>query len=203
MTWATINGCLCSKFYLSSSFQSCKSTDSIKCLLSRSSLGCLRAIWAKTKRRFTFNLTPTIRLKSSKYIKELKLAASNTSQEFFVNCINFSVSDFWELVVSAKNVKKLCIQNSKIPLDSKFEFSQQLDVWDINYFDMYGCGDASNSDWTSNPQRLDNLLEAISKWVPFKNSLKTFYIKNCGISKEKVEEISKKYGLNEFSFTMA
>ena len=49
---------------------------------------------SKNQKEFRFNFAAAIRLESIKYIKELKLAASNTSQEFIANCINFSVVDF-------------------------------------------------------------------------------------------------------------
>ena len=150
--------------------------------------------------KFTFNYESDQKLESSKYIKELKLAAANTTDEFSVSFFNFSITDFWELVVSAKLTKNLFIKFSTIPLDSKFEFGQQLDVCNIGFLCMYCCGDKDNGDWASNPERFENLLEAISKWIPFKNSLKTFYIEDCGVTKAKAEKIRKKYGLNELKF---
>ena len=152
------------------------------------------------QKEFTFNLFSNERLESSKYIKELKLAAANTKDEFFVKNLNFSVVDFWGLVVSAKLAKKLYINYSKIPLDSKFEFGQQLDVCNIRHLDMDGCGAEDSGEWASNSERFENLLEAISKWVAFKNSLKTLDIAYCGVTKEKAEEIRKKYGLDELEF---
>ena len=152
------------------------------------------------QKKFSFNYNSDQRLECSNYIKELKLAAANTKDEFWVKNLHFCASDFWELIVSAKLVKKLYISNSMIPIDSKFEFDQQLDVCNISYLNMYYCGNKSNGNWASNPERFENLLEAISKWVPFKNSLKTFDIAYCGVTKKKAEEIKNKYGLNDLNF---
>ena len=67
---------------------------------------------SKGQKKFTFNCAGP-RLESSKYIKELKLAAANTADEFYVRNFNFSIADFWELVVSAKHTKKLYIKQIK------------------------------------------------------------------------------------------
>ena len=155
---------------------------------------------SKGQKEFTFNWNSDQRLESNKYINELKLAAANTKVDIYIGSLNFCASDFWELVVSAKLIKKLYIKNSTIPLDGKFEFGPQLDVCNISYLSMYHCGDEDNGDWASNPERFENLLEAISKWVPFKNRLEIFDIGYCGVTKKKAEEIRNKYGLNELQF---
>ena len=157
---------------------------------------------SKGQKEFEFNHENDSRLESSKYIKELKIAAANTAEVLWVNNLNFSITDFWELVVSAKLTNKLYIWESTIPLDSKFEFGPMLGVCNISYLSMYSCGDKDNGNWASNPETFENLLEAISKWVPFKNSLKTFNIEFCGVTKKKAKEIGKKYGLNELKFVV-
>ena len=48
----------------------------------------------KDQKEFTFNHNFDQRLESSKYIKELKLAAASTEDQFYVSNFNFSVSDF-------------------------------------------------------------------------------------------------------------
>ena len=49
---------------------------------------------SKGQRDFTFNYDCYRRLESSEYINELKLAAANTTDEFYVSNFNFSVADF-------------------------------------------------------------------------------------------------------------
>ena len=118
---------------------------------------------SKGQKNFYFNWSSDQRLESSKYITELKLAAANTVNEFYVSNLNFSITDFCELVISAKLASELYICKSIIPLDNKFEFGQQLDVCNTDYLSMQYCGDKDNGDWASNPERFENLLEAISK----------------------------------------
>ena len=155
----------------------------------------------KNQSRFYFNWNSVSYLESSKYIRELRLAADNTTDSFGVNKLTFSVEDFKSLIVSARHVKNLYIYNSCIPLDSKFEFGEQLDSSNIEYFVVQNCGDKDCGDWAAHPLRFENLLEAISNCLALRNSLKTIYIGGCGVSREKAEQMRNIYGLSELSFT--
>ena len=156
---------------------------------------------SKNQSQFYFNRSSEGKLESSKYIRELKLAAANTADHFLVNNLVFSAEDFRSMVVAAKHTKFLYIFNSSLPLNCEFNFGEQLDLSDIRGFYLDNCGCANRGDWAANPSRFENLLEAISKCLPFKNSLKTLRITGCGISKEKAEQICKKYGLNQLNVT--
>ena len=156
---------------------------------------------SKNQAQFYFNWNSGSKVESSKYIRELRLAADSTTENFVVYNLSFSVEDFKSLVVSARHVKCLYIRSSLIPLDSKFDFGDQLDSSNIQYFDVNCSEDKVDEDWAAHPHRLENLLEAISNSLALKNSLKTLDIGGCGVSKEKAEQMCKKYGLNELSFT--
>ena len=156
---------------------------------------------SKNQIGFHFNYNFGSKVESSKYIWELKLAAENTDETFAVKNLTFSVEDFKSLVVSAKHIKNLYIQLSSIPLDNKFEFGDQLDSSEIQNFYVSYSGNKDNGDWAVHPERFENLLEAISNSLALKNSLKTLNILDCGVSKEKAEQMRKNYGLNELSFT--
>ena len=156
---------------------------------------------SKNQKQFYFNWNSSSKVESSKYIRELRLAADNTVNDFGVCNLTFSVEDFKSLVVSVKHVKSLFIRNSLIPLDSKFDFGDQLDSSNIQYFDVYQSGNKDNGDWAAHPERFENLLEAISNSLALRNSLKTLGITDCGVSKEKAEQVCKKYGLNELKIT--
>ena len=152
---------------------------------------------SKNQKQFYFNWNPSSKVESSKYIRELRLAAENTIDHFGVNNLTFSVEEFKSLVVSARHVKWFYIRSSLIPLDSKFDFGDQLDSSDIQYFCVQHSGNADNGDWAAHPHRLENLLEAISNCLALRNSLKTLGIGSCGVSIEKAEQMCRKYGLNE------
>ena len=96
---------------------------------------------SKNQSKFYFNWASDSMVESSKYIRELRLAANNTADIFGVWSLTFSVEDFKSLVVSAKLVKVLDIYYSWIPLDSKFDFEEQMDSSDIKKINLYGCGD--------------------------------------------------------------
>ena len=156
---------------------------------------------SKNQSIFYFNWGSNSKVESSKYIRELRLAADNTTDIFGVYNLTFSVEDFKSLVVSARHIKNLYIQISWIPLDCKFDFGDQLDSSDIQTIYVQSCGSAANGDWAAYPERFENLLEAISNSLALRNSLKTLDINGCGVTKEKAEQMRKKYGLNELSIT--
>ena len=131
---------------------------------------------SKNQKQFYFNNGSISKVESNKYIRELRLAAENTADCFGVHNFTFSAEDFKSLVVSARHVKKLYIRSSWIPLDCKIDFGDQLDSSDIQYFDVQSCGNKANGDWAVNHERFENLLEAISKCLALRNSLKTLYI---------------------------
>ena len=155
---------------------------------------------SKNQNKFYFNYNSSSKVESSKYIRELRLAADNTTDTFGVYNLTFSVEDFKSLVVSARHVKKLFVVYSLIPLDCKFDFGDQLDSSNIQYFNVKSCGNTANGDWAAHPERFENLLEAISNCLALRNSLKILHIYDCGVSREKAEQMCKKYGLNELSF---
>ena len=156
---------------------------------------------SKNQPVFYFNWNSWSILESENYIKELKLAAESTADRFGVWGMNFSTEDFRSMVVSAKQVGYLHIFNSLIPLDSEFDFGEQLDYTNIHYFDVCLCGCENKGNWAENPNRFENLVEAISKSLPFRNNLKTLNITGCELSKEKAEQIWNKYGLHELNIT--
>ena len=156
---------------------------------------------SKNQSQFYFNYYSSSKVESSKYIRELRLAADNTADYFYVKNLTFSVEDFKSLVVSGRHVKNLYIRTSLIPLDCKFDFEDQLDSSDIQNFYVQNWGDKDNGDWAVHPLRFENLLEAISNSLALRNSLKTLNIGSCGVSKEKAEQMWKKYGLNELKIT--
>ena len=143
----------------------------------------------KTQKQFYFNYNSSSKVESSKYIRELRLAADNTADGFYVKNLTFSIEDFKSLVVSARHVKTLSIQISSIPLDCKFDFGDQLDSSNIQFIEMSYSGNTNNGDWAVHPERFENLLEAISNSLALKNSLKTLHIGGCGVSKEKAEQM--------------
>ena len=156
---------------------------------------------SKNQKQFYFNWNSSSKVESSKYIRELRLAAESTADHFGVYNLTFSVEDFKSLVVAAKHVKYLYIYYSSIPLDFKFDFGDQLDTSNIQYFNVHNCGSKDNGDWAVHPERLENLLEAISNCLALRNRMKTLGIEDCGVSKEKAEQMRKKYGLNELLIT--
>ena len=131
---------------------------------------------SKGQNFFYFNWNSNSNVESSKYIRELRLAADKMAITFGVCNLTFSGEDFQSLMVSAKHVLSLYIRSSLIPLDCKFDFGEQLDSSDIQRIDMQSCGSADYGDWATHPLRFENLIEAISNCLPLRNSLKNMDI---------------------------
>ena len=146
--------------------------------------------------RFLFNATKQFQIEGSKYIEELKEVSKRTTDYLYVYYTNFSSKEFCELVSVAKNVKRLYFAYDFIPLDKEFDFGSDMKGCKIEQFYLNYSGNSNYSNWSQNPNRLENLIAAIAKCEPLTKSLKRLYIQYCDIAKEKAQEILNKYKLN-------
>ena len=141
-----------------------------------------------------FNFDDKIELSASKYIESLKVASTKTSDVFVVDKTNFSPDEFRELVCAAKATKELGFYYDIIPLD------EQVDFWNmeeskVEYLSFQYSGGSAYSNWKSHPMRFENLVASIAKSQGLKHSLKTLYIRDWEITKDKAQEVLNKYNL--------
>ena len=115
---------------------------------------------------FYFNNTKQFQIEGIKYIEELKEVAKRTTHYFYVFYTNFSSKEFCELVSAAKNVKHLIFCYDLIPLDEEFDFGSDMEGCKIERFYLRYSGGSSYSNWSQNPNRLENLIAAIAKCEP-------------------------------------
>ena len=127
-------------------------------------------------------------------MESLKVASTKTSDQFLVDKTSFSSHEFREFVCAAKGIKQLYFQFDKISLDEQVDFGDmegsKLELLSFSY-----SGGSSYSDWKAHPMRFENLVASIAKSQGLKNSLKTLYIGDCEITKEKAQEVMNKYDL--------
>ena len=65
----------------------------------------------------------------------------------------------------------------------------------IDHLGFGGSGGSDYSNWKSHPMRFENLVASIAKSQGLRDSLKTLWIGNWGITKEKAQEVLNKYDL--------
>ena len=119
---------------------------------------------------------------------------TKTSDRFLVDKTTFSSDEFRELVCAAKGMKQLHFQYDKIFLDEQVDFGN-MEGSKIELLGFRGSGGSYYSNWKSQPMRFENLVASIAKSQGLRDSLKTLYIGDCGITKDKAQEVLNKYNL--------
>ena len=150
--------------------------------------------------RLRFNYDNKVELSASKYLESLKVASTKTSDGFLVYNTNFSSDEFRELVCAAKGVKELYFNYDIISLDEQVDFGN-MEESKVEYLSFYCSGGSDYSNWKSHPMRFENLVASIAKSQGLKNSLKTLWIGDCGITKEKAQKVLNKYNLKSVALT--
>ena len=145
-----------------------------------------------------FNNDDKVELSASKYLESLKVASSKTINLFAIDKTNFSLDEFRELVCAAKGAKRLGFQCNIIPLDKQVDFGN-MEGCKIECLGFYSSGGSSYSNWKSHPMRYENLVASIAKSEGLINSMKTLYIGEWEIAKDKAQEVLNKYNLKSIS----
>ena len=87
-----------------------------------------------------------------------------------------------------------------IPLDEQVDFGN-MEGSKLEHLGFGNSGGRSYSNWSAHPMRFENLVASIAKSQGLKNSLKSLSIGNCEITKEKSQEVLKKYNLKSVELT--
>ena len=148
--------------------------------------------------RLRFNYDNKIELSASKYLESLKVASTKTSNAFVVDKTTFSSDEFRELVCAAKGVKQLHFIYDKISLDEQVDF-RNMEGSKVEHLSFNHSGGSNYSNWSAHPMRFENLVASIAKSQGLKHRLKELYIWDCGISKEKAQEVLNKYNLKSIA----
>ena len=122
--------------------------------------------------------------------------AARTVEQFYIFNTNLSADEFWGILKAAKHVKTVHFYYSSIPFYCEKYFGEGMDNCSIEGIYLVYSGGASYTNWAANPTRFENLIASISKCAPLVKSLKTLYIENCGITKDKVQGVLNKCKLN-------
>ena len=147
-----------------------------------------------------FNYDNKIELRASKYLESLKVALTKTSNKILVDKTNFSSDEFRELVCVAKGTKELHFEFDIIPLDEQVDFGN-MEGCNVERLGFWNSGGSSYSNWKAHPMRFESLVASIAKSQGLKDSLKTLYIKECDITKEKAQKVLNKYNLKSVALT--
>ena len=159
--------------------------EEVKSFLSKS-ISNINILW--------FNTDDKIELSASKYLESLKVTSTKTSDKFVVDKTNFSSDEFREMVCAAKGTKRWYFQYDIIPLDEQVDFGN-MEGSKLEHLGFQYSGGSDYSNWKAHPMRFKNLVASIAKSQGLKVSLKTLYIGDCEITKEKAQKVLNKYNL--------
>ena len=143
---------------------------------------------------FAFNHDRNMTVNASKYLESLKVVSTKVTYNFLVDKTNFSSDEFRELVCAAKGAKELHLRWDVIPLDEQVDFGN-MEGSKLELLSFTCSGGSSYSKWKTYPMRFENLVASIAKSQGLKNCLKTLWIGECDITKEKAQGVLDKYSL--------
>ena len=126
-------------------------------------------------------------------------ALNGVKEEVFFNCFDLSEKDLEQVIKASANSKRLIFSAWDIHCSKDLDFSIHHS-FNTKYicFDYCGDEDDRKTDWISDPNLFENIIKAISNWG-LKDSLETIDINRCNLEISDVEEMLKKYGLNNIS----
>ena len=151
----------------------------------------------QTQTCFYFNFWKQHQLHWNKYLASLKDVALKTTRTIWIWNMNFSQTEFCEIIWASKNVKDVHLREDFLPFDEEFEFGDNLDECRINYLGLFRSGNNNYSNWKGIPHRLNNMLSAIANSPFFHNSLKVLGVGEWGINREFSQNALNKYGLDD------
>ena len=127
------------------------------------------------------------------YLDGLDTALKGVTKEVFTFCWIHSKQSLERVFKASCNSTRLIIRNSKINWDSDFDFSGSHYSTTHLSFDWWGINHGNN--WSANPEKLGRIIKAISL-CSMKDSLQTLNVYNCGVTKQKVEEMLSASGMS-------
>ena len=145
---------------------------------------------------FCFNGTKQVQVEGSKYYEAFKAVAARTVRDFYIYYTILCADEFWGILKAAKHIKNVGFYSSSIPFHCEKDFGEGMENCKIENIYLNYSGGASYSNWAAYPIKFENLIASISKCAPLVKSLKTLYIGDCGIIKDKAQGVLNKYKLN-------
>ena len=148
--------------------------------------------------RFNFLSYSSSKTKAKFYMRLLPKLANVTTEEVFLNRLEFSETELEQIVKSSCNANTLVFEGCDIHCSTVLDFGSALKykTKTIN-FQFWGNTADSNrkADWVSSPACFGNIIEAISK-SGLRDSLQTIWIAyNQTLSVEKVLQTLNEKGM--------
>ena len=131
-------------------------------------------------------------------IFKFKKVCKGTSQEIYFWNWSFADSSLCSIIKASCNVNTLDFCSCKFSLLGPLSLvgpSYNIKELSFNY-----SGNTHSNDWSTYPERLNLLIKAISE-CSLKNSLEKISMASCGVKKEEIERMLKKYGINAQVFS--
>lgn len=133
-------------------------------------------------------------MKGSEYINYLLPVLPKVSREVYINMMDLDIKSFESFIKSSCNTERVILSYCRLSLDESYDFKLSIGAYSTSYLSFYHCGKASKEPWYKNPEKFENIVDAISK-CSLKNSLKQINIKDCHLKKRFVMEMFMERGM--------
>ena len=153
----------------------------------------------KLLRFYPYSYTAT---KAKFYMKTLPELVNATTEEVFLNCLEFSEVEFGQIVRASCKAERLIFEECDIHCSTVLDFGSAL-KYNIKILSFQCWGDTDDSDrkadWKSSSACFDNIIEAIAN-SGLRDSLQTISInRNQTLSFEKVQQKLNEKGMSHIA----
>ena len=147
---------------------------------------------------FAMNII-SIKLKGIKadfYLEALCKVLKAVTKEIYIRCMDFSPSDFEQIVKASFNSERLIFRYCDIHCSTVLNFDT-ASKYNIKFlsFDYWGDGSLRKSDFKSDSSAFEYIIDAISK-SGLKESLQILDIRGCNLDKIEVQKLLSKHGID-------
>ena len=136
-----------------------------------------------------------IGVKADYYVKAICKMLMVVTKEIYIEWFKITESDLEQIVKSSFNAERLIILFWDVSCSTTLDFTT-ASKYNIKFLSFYewGWDSRRSSDWMSDPSAFERIVEAICK-SGLKDSLQTFDIESCKLSKFTVQGLFSKHGM--------
>jgi len=145
---------------------------------------------------FRFDVEALRKKETKKYLKVLSSISNRICDEIFIQDFYLTCSEFIDIIANYKHCNYIRIEYCWIDTQSSFSFGDKLNGAKFKTLNFGYSGRGYRSNWKANPDKLRNIIKALSVVPDIKSNLEEIIINTCGISKAEVEQMLKDENLS-------
>ncbi|CAI2386637.1 unnamed protein product [Moneuplotes crassus] len=145
---------------------------------------------------FDFNLNSKL-VRIDPYLDEILAVKARIQVKLSLYKLKLSKQQLCKVLEECKHLKTIGFNYCNLKIPSVPYFEDDLSESKIQYLGFDYSGDGDYSDWDQNPDEFCNLIKGLSYCEDFTANLSGIYLKNCGLSKIKIDEVFSRNGLTK------